>query len=60
MGLRALATDTTTGDRAAFDAWRDEVSSYFTKVQGRYITVPTDAAVDRLLINDWRSLGMIG
>ena len=46
--------------RKAFDAWRDEVSSYFTKVQGRYITVPTDAAVDRLLINDWRSLGMIG
>lgn len=46
--------------RRSFDAWRDRLQSLFNKAHGRYLVTPTDQASDKLILQDWRKLGLIG
>jgi len=46
--------------RKSFQAWREQLAALFTRARGRYLVTPTSQPTDRLLLSDWRKLGMIG
>jgi hypothetical protein len=57
-----LALDRTTLERyrSGFGAWSDQLSSVFTRANGRYVLVPTDKSEDRFFIEEARRLGLLG
>ena len=57
-----MALDGPTLDRykKGFKAWQDRLQSLFTRARGRYLLTPTDQPTDRLFLQDWRAMGMIG
>ena len=44
----------------SLEAWRERLQGLIGRVRGRYLLVPTDEATDRLFLQDWRSMGLIG
>lgn len=57
-----LALDRTTLERyrSGFGAWSDQLSSVFTRANGRYVLVSTDKSEDRFFIEEARHLGLLG
>ena len=57
-----LALDRSTRARylRGFEAWRERLQALFTRVNGRYLLVSSDQPMDRLLLQDWRRMGLIG
>ena len=57
-----LALDRSTRERYVreFEVWREQLQGLFTRVNGRYVLVPSNQSMDRLLLQDWRHLGLIG
>ena len=57
-----LALDGSTRERylRSFEAWRERLQTLFTRVNGRYLLVAADQPMDRLLLQDWRRMGLIG
>jgi len=47
------------GYRTACAAWQDRVRQQIISQLGRYLPVRSDASLDRLLLHDWRRLGLI-
>jgi uncharacterized protein (DUF58 family) len=47
------------GYRTACAAWRDRLRRQIINQLGRYLAVRSDASLDRLLLHDWRRLGLI-
>jgi uncharacterized protein (DUF58 family) len=47
------------GYRTAHAAWRDHLRQQITNHLGRYLPVRSDSRLDRLLLHDWRRLGVI-
>ena len=47
------------GYRAASAAWQERLRQCITNQLGRYLPVRSDASLDRLLLHDWRRLGLI-
>jgi uncharacterized protein (DUF58 family) len=47
------------GYRTANATWRDRLRQEVTYHLGRYLPVRTDANLDRLLLHDWRRMGLI-
>jgi hypothetical protein len=45
--------------RTDFAAWQDRLRQVITSQQGRYLQVRSDCNLDRLLLHDWRKLGLI-
>ncbi|MGD9738181.1 MAG: DUF58 domain-containing protein [Bauldia sp.] len=45
--------------RKSFEAWRDKLQGLFNKARGRYLITPTDQSADKLILQDWRKLGII-
>jgi uncharacterized protein (DUF58 family) len=45
--------------KAAFADWQDRLRQQIRRHLGRYIVVPSDTSLDRLLLQDWRRLGLI-
>ena len=56
----ALDSPTLERYRKSLQAWRDRLQSLFTRARGRYLLTPTDQPADKLLMSDWRAMGMIG
>lgn len=56
-----IALDRSVHDRyrKALEAWSGELQTKFSNVKGRYLLVPSDESTDKLLMQDWRRLGMI-
>ena len=56
-----IALDRSVHDRyrKAFEAWSGELQTTFSHVKGRYLLVPSDTSPEKLLMTDWRRLGMI-
>jgi uncharacterized protein (DUF58 family) len=48
------------GYRTALAAWQGRLRREITKHLGRYLPVRSDAGLDRVLLHDWRRLGLIG
>jgi uncharacterized protein (DUF58 family) len=46
--------------RTALAAWQDQLRGEITRHLGRYLPVRSDASLDRVLLHDWRQLGLIG
>ena len=57
-----LALDRSTRERYArgLKAWCEKLQTLFTRINGRYLLVPADQPTDRLLLQDWRRMGLIG
>jgi hypothetical protein len=57
-----LALDRGTLERygRSFEAWREQLQSEFTRMNGRYLLVPTDQPIDQIVLDDSRRLGLIG
>ena len=47
------------GYRTAYAAWQDRLRQQITNQLGRYLPVRSDTSLDRLLLHDWRRLGLI-
>jgi uncharacterized protein (DUF58 family) len=47
------------GYRTARAAWQHRLRQHITSCLGRYLPVRSDANLDRLLLHDWRRLGLI-
>jgi len=47
------------GYRTAIAAWQDRLRREITNHLGRYLPVRSDASLDRLLLHDWRRMGLI-
>jgi uncharacterized protein (DUF58 family) len=47
------------GYRTARAAWQQRLRQHITSCLGRYLPVRSDANLDRLLLHDWRRLGLI-
>ncbi len=47
------------GYRTARAAWQERLRQRITNYLGRYLPVRSDASLDRLLLHDWRRLGLI-
>jgi uncharacterized protein (DUF58 family) len=47
------------GYRTARAAWQERLRQQITNQFGRYLPVRSDASLDRLLLHDWRRLGLI-
>jgi hypothetical protein len=47
------------GYRTACAAWQERVRLEIINKFGRYLAVRSDASLDRLLLHDWRRLGLI-
>jgi hypothetical protein len=47
------------GYRTACAAWQDRVRQQIINQLGCYLAVRSDASLDRLLLHDWRRLGLI-
>jgi hypothetical protein len=45
--------------KAALATWQDSLRQRIRHHLGRYLMVRTDASLDRLLLQDWRRLGLI-
>ena len=45
--------------RTALAAWQERLRQQITKYHGRYLLIRSDANVERLLLHDWRKLGLI-
>jgi uncharacterized protein (DUF58 family) len=48
------------GYRTARAAWQERLRQQITNHLGRYLPVRSDSRLDRLLLHDWRRLGLIG
>lgn len=58
-GRAVVGTQALEGYAAALAAWRERLRSATTARRGRYLEVRSDAALNRLLVHDWRQLGVI-
>ena len=47
------------GYRSARAAWQERLRQFITNQLGRYLPVRSDTSLDRLLLHDWRRLGLI-
>jgi len=47
------------GYKSAYAAWQERLRRQITNQFGRYLQVRSDASLDRLLLHDWRRLGVI-
>jgi hypothetical protein len=45
--------------RTALAAWQERLRQQITKYHGRYLLIRSDTSVERLLLHDWRKLGLI-
>ncbi len=45
--------------KAALDDWQDRLRQQIRRHLGRYLVVRSDASLDRLLLQDWRRMGLI-
>jgi hypothetical protein len=56
-----IALDRSVHDRyhKALEAWSGELQTKFSNVKGRYLLVPSDQSAEKLLLQEWRALGMI-
>ena len=45
--------------RTALAAWHERLRQQITKYHGRYLLIRSDTSVERLLLHDWRKLGLI-
>ena len=45
--------------RVALANWQERLRSHIRRHLGRYLLVPTNTSLDRLLLRDWRRLGLI-
>lgn len=58
--VELLIDDGVLGDyKAALAAWQDRLRQRIRHHLGRYLMVRTDTSLDRLLLQDWRRLGLI-
>lgn len=44
----------------ALTAWQDRLQREITRRLGRYLPVRSDASLERVLLHDWRQMGLIG
>jgi uncharacterized protein (DUF58 family) len=51
--------DVLDGYRRAFEYWQDRLRARIAAGLGRYLPVRSDANLERLLIHDWRQLGLL-
>ena len=47
------------GYRTAYAAWQERLRQQITNQLGRYLPVRSDTSLNRLLLHDWRRLGLI-
>lgn len=45
--------------RRGLDAWRAQLQGMFAAINGRYLLLPTDQSTEKLLLQDWRRMGML-
>lgn len=56
----AIDRDTVDRYRQATRAWRERIESLLNRGHGRYLLAPTNREPGRLVVEEWRSLGLIG
>jgi hypothetical protein len=47
------------GYRTARETWQERLRQQIANQHGRYLAVCTDTSLGRLLLHDWRRLGLI-
>jgi hypothetical protein len=58
--IELLVDERVLGDyRNAFSEWQDRLRRHISHHLGRYLLVRSDTSLDRLLLQDWRRLGLI-
>ncbi len=56
----SIGRDVLDGYGRALAAWQDQLRRKITGRLDRYLPVRSDASLDRVLLHDWRQLGLIG
>ena len=57
-----LALDRTMRERylRSFEVWREQLQALITRAKGRYLLTPSNQPTDRLMLQEWRRIGIIG